>query len=232
MLNHLIELRRRAILIVLVFLVFFLLCFFNSDQLFLFVVSPLLLSLEPDSSLIATQITSPLITPLQLAFDASLLLTAPFILLQLWQFVAPGLYQHERHRIKYMTLLSMVLFCLGMLFCFYVVLPFILQFFAHTLPTGVRYMPDMAYAIDFISRMLVIFGLCFQVPLICILLVSLELVTSASLKTIRPYIIVGAFVIGMVLTPPDVLSQVLLAVPLCLLYELGIFGSRWFTRKN
>ncbi|WP_131776645.1 twin-arginine translocase subunit TatC [Legionella impletisoli] len=230
MLIHLIELRQRATLTLIVFAVFFLICFMCSDKLFLFVVSPLVLSLQPGSSLLATHITSPLITPLQLAFDASLLLTTPFVLLQLWHFVAPGLYQHERLSIKYITLFSVILFGLGMMFCFYIVLPFILQFFAQTVPEGVRYMPDMSNAIDFISRMLVLFGISFQVPLVCTLLVHLNIVTLDTLKSMRPYIIVMAFIIGMLLTPPDVLSQVLLAVPLCLLYELGILGARWFAK--
>ncbi|MGL6030165.1 MAG: twin-arginine translocase subunit TatC, partial [Legionella sp.] len=129
---------------------------------------------------------------------------------------------HELGYIRKLILLSMSLFVLGLLFCFYFILPFMFQFFTHALPAGVRYMPDMSYVLDFITYMLLVFGLCFQVPMLCLILVRLGWLDVATLRTIRPYVIVGAFIIGMLLTPPDVLSQILMAIPLCLLYELGI----------
>lgn len=222
MLSHLLELRRRTIYVLLGFAAFFCLFFFVADGLYLVLVSPLLKVLPATDGIIATQVTAPIITPIKLAANAAMLLTAPFALYHLWCFIKPGLYTHELQQISQFISLSMVLFVLGMLFCFYLILPFMFQFFMHALPKGVRFMPDMTYALDFITYMLLVFGLCFQVPLLCLILVRLAWLDVAALKKIRPYVIVGAFIIGMLLTPPDVLSQIMLAVPLCLLYELGI----------
>ncbi|MFT4060161.1 MAG: twin-arginine translocase subunit TatC [Legionella sp.] len=222
MIRHLLELRRRSIHLLIWFSALFLLFFFCANDLFHALVSPLLHTLSAQEGLIATHITSPVFTPLTLAADAALLFSAPVALFQFWRFISPGLYQKEQHIVRTAILLSLLLFLAGVLFCFYMILPYMFQFFAHALPKGVRYMPDMAYALDFITRMLLLFGLCFQVPLLCFILVRLQLVPLLVLKTIRPYVIVAAFVIGMLLTPPDVFSQVLLAVPLCVLYELGI----------
>jgi sec-independent protein translocase protein TatC len=222
MLTHLFELRRRSIYILLWFGSLFLLFFFLANDLFQALVSPLLKTLSKHEELIATQIGSPVFTPLKLAADAALLFSAPFALFQLWRFISPALYKNEQRTLRMALFLSLLLFVLGVLFCFYLVLPFMFQFFAHALPKGVHYMPDMTYALDFITRMLLLFGCCFQVPLICFMLVRLTIIDVSTLKKIRPYIIVAAFIIGMILTPPDVLSQIMLAVPLCLLYELGI----------
>ncbi|HAT1596701.1 TPA: twin-arginine translocase subunit TatC [Legionella pneumophila] len=231
MLVHLIELRRRAIYTLLWFGAFALLFFFISDKLFHVLVKPLLQSLPNQEGLIATQITSSVFTPLKLAVDAALLLTAPFALLQLWRFMRPGLYRNEQEQIRGTIILSLLLFVFGTLFCFYLVLPFMFQFFAQALPEGVRLMPDMAYAIDFITRMLLLFGFSFQVPLICLVLVKIHFTTVTTLIKIRPYVIVGAFIVGMLLTPPDVFSQVALALPLCLLYEAGIILARIYGKS-
>lgn len=226
MIEHLIALRRRLILVVSCFLVLFGLFFCLSNDVFRIVASPLTHLLPSQESLIATQITTPVLTPLTLAANLALLCTTPYALFHLWQFVAPGLYRNERKGLKSTILLSVLLFFIGVLFCFYVVLPLILQFFIHAVPTGVHLMPDMAAAIDFMTRMMLLFGLCFQVPLICVLLVKIGLMDLAALQAVRPYWIVTAFILGMLLTPPDVLSQVTLAVPLCVLYELGIVCCR------
>lgn len=228
MLRHLLELRRRTLHVIAVFAAFCLLFFFFAPNLFHQLVLPLLRVLPSPDPLIATQLTTPLLTPIRLAADAAMLCTAPYALLQLWYFASPGLYQRERKSLRLAILGSMLLFGIGVLFCFCVVLPFMLQFFAHAVPVGVRLMPDIAYAVDFITRMLLLFGLCFQVPLLCLVLVYLGLTTVTTLRAIRPYIIVAAFTIGMLLTPPDVLSQVMLAVPLCLLYEAGIILAIFF----
>ena len=222
MIEHLIALRRRLILVMGCFLTLFGLFFFLSNDVFRIVASPLTHLLPSQESLIATQITTPVLTPLTLAANLALLCTTPCALFHLWQFVAPGLYRHERKGLKLTILLSVLLFFIGVLFCFYVVLPLILQFFIHAVPIGVHLMPDMAAAIDFMTRMMLLFGLCFQVPLICVLLVKIGLMDLVTLQAVRPYWIVTAFILGMLLTPPDVLSQVTLAVPLCVLYELGV----------
>ncbi|WP_019215620.1 twin-arginine translocase subunit TatC [Legionella tunisiensis] len=226
MLSHLLELRKRALHIIITFFAFFIV-FFCANDLFHALISPLINALPKENSLIATQITSPVLTPIKLAADAAMLCTAPFALLQLWCFIAPGLYCHERYNLRGALTSSLLLFCLGVLFCFYLVLPFMFQFFAKAVPLGVKFMPDMTYALDFITRMLLLFGFGFQVPLVCLTLVRLEWVDIQVLKKVRPYIIVAAFTIGMLLTPPDVLSQIILAVPLCLLYELGIILAKY-----
>lgn len=223
MLNHLLELRRRAIYVLYFFVLFFCGFFFFANHLFQILVAPLLQALGNHDSLIATQITSPVLTPLKLAANAAILCTSPFILLQLWQFIAPALYLHERYNLRFFLFISLTLFLSGLLFCYFIVLPFMFQFFANAVPSGVRLLPDIAYAVDFITRMLMVFGFCFQIPLLCLILVRLGWADLVSLKQIRPYVIVAAFTIGMLLTPPDVLSQIMLAVPLCLLYELGLF---------
>ncbi|MGL5742266.1 MAG: twin-arginine translocase subunit TatC [Legionella sp.] len=222
MLTHLLELRRRSLHTLIWFGTLFFLFFFFANDLFRTLMNPLLNTLSAQDGLIATQVASPVFTPLKLAADAALLLSAPFALLQFWRFISPGLYKKEQKVLRLALLLSLILFLAGVLFCFYLVLPFMFHFFAHALPKGVHYMPDIAYALDFITQMLMIFGFCFQVPLACFVLVRLNFIKVQTLKKIRPYVIVAAFIIGMLLTPPDVFSQIMLALPLCLLYELGI----------
>lgn len=222
MLHHLLELRLRGLRTLIWFASLFFIFFFWSNELYHLLVNPLLHSLPAQEGLIATQVTSPVFTPMKLAADAAMLLTAPFALFQFWRFISPGLYQKEQTTLRIALIFSLVLFIGGVLFCFYLVLPFMFHFFAHALPKGVRFMPDMAYALDFITHMLLIFGFCFQVPLICFVLVRLHLIDISTLKKIRPYVIVGAFIVGMLLTPPDVFSQIMLAIPLCFLYETGI----------
>ena len=226
MLPHLLECRRRLLLMIGLFAALFMLFFFISESVFHALISPLLQVLPSEGTLIATHITTALLTPMQLAANAALLSTTPYALWHAWQFAAPGLYPEERKHLRTTMILSLALFFLGLLFCFYWVLPCMFSFFAHAVPTGVRLMPDMGYAIDFITRMLLTFGLCFQVPLLCRQLVRVKRVDITALKSMRPYVYVFAFTLGMILTPPDVLSQIMLAVPLCLLYEAGIFLAR------
>lgn len=230
MLDHLLEFRRRMLQIVVFFIILFAIFFFIAPDLFHAMVHPLLKVLPVNNSLIATQITTPLLTPVKLAADAAILCTAPFALLHAWRFASPGLYRRERNGLRWVILTSFGLFFIGICFGFYLVLPFMFEFFAQAVPVGVRLMPDMGYAVDFITRMLLIFGLCFQIPLLCLLLVRLQWVSLITLKKIRPYVIVMAFTVGMLLTPPDVVSQILLAVPLCLLYETGIFLATFHAR--
>lgn len=223
LLNHLLELRRRALIILIVFLAQFLFFFIFASDLLHVLTLPLLKILPAQDSLIATQLTSPFFIPIKLAADAAMLGTAPVLLIHLWRFAAPGLYRRERKGLKFIISISLLLFGTGMLFCFYIVLPFMMQFLIHIIPQDVRLMPDIGSTLDFITRMLLIFGMCFQVPLLCLFLLQLGVLDVSFLKKVRPYVIVAAFIVGMLLTPPDVLSQILLAVPLCLLYEIGIF---------
>lgn len=227
MLTQILELRRRLIITVSSFAGLFLLAFYFANPLFSFVISPLLNSLPQHQGLIATAITSPLITPIKLAANIALICTAPIALMQAWRFIVPALYHHERQPLSKAIFTSIALFCLGVLFCFYLVLPFMFQFISKALPSGVHMMPDISNALDFITNMLLIFGLFFQVPLICLLMVLWQWIELQTLIVMRPYVIVLAFILGMLLTPPDVLSQIMLALPLCLLYELGILLARW-----
>jgi sec-independent protein translocase protein TatC len=226
MLHHLLELRRRIILVLVVFSIFFSIYFIFRTELFHLFVTPLLTHLPTNSALIVTEVTASVLTPLSLAANAALLSTSPFALFHFWRFLMPGLYPNERRRLKLMIVTSMLLFSLGFGFCFYLVLPFMFQFFVMNLPADVLMMPDIRHSMHFITKMLIIFGISFQLPLVCFMLVRLGWVDIGLLQKIRPYVIVGAFVIGMLLTPPDVLSQILLAVPLCLLYELGILLAK------
>jgi sec-independent protein translocase protein TatC len=232
MLPYLLECRRRMLQILVCFLVLFMVFYWGAPNLFHTLIHPLLKVLPANDSLIATQITTPVFMPIRLAADAALLVTTPFALLHIWRFVSPGLYRRERESLRWVLVCSMVFFALGLLFCFYLVLPYMFLFFAQAVPLGVRLMPDMGHAVDFITRMLLIFGLCFQVPLVCLVLVRLQLVSLATLKMVRPYVIVISFIVGMLLTPPDVFSQIMLAVPLCLLYEAGIVFSRFGSRDS
>ncbi len=225
MIEHMLELRRRFIQVAVFFLAWFLVYYTFSSEVFHFVISPLIHILPKENTLIVTQVTTPVLIPLTLAADLAMLSTAPIALFHIWQFAAPGLYQGERRGLGLTILLSITLFCIGALFCFYGVLPFVLKLFTQAVPSGVRYMPEMASSIQFIMRMMLLFGLCFQVPLVCILLVKTRIIDRATLKNARPYWIVAAFILGMLLTPPDVISQITLAIPLCLLYEIGIVLS-------
>jgi len=226
-LNNLLEIRQRILKVLIFFCTMFLLLFFYADKLFLLLIQPLQQMILPGSGskLIATQMTSTVWIPIGIAADAALLCTIPFGLIQIWLFIAPGLFQQEKKIFIRIAISCLGLFLLGLLFCFMVVLPLIFQFFAQSTPTAVTLMPDISSSTHFITHMLWIFGLAFEVPLICIILVQQAWITRTQLKQCRPYVIVSAFIIGMLLTPPDVLSQVMLAVPLCLLYELGILFS-------
>jgi len=224
---YLLELRTKLIQTLGIFSLFFLFFFYKAPTLYHAMVTPLLHVLPAHSEIIATSITASFMIPLHLAMDAALLCTTPFALIQLWRFASPGLYRQEQHLICWGICLSIVLFIIGGLFCFYILLPLLLHFFVQALPLGVRMMPDLQYTIDFITRMLLILGLCFQIPLLCALLVRLNLCSSKTLTEYRPYIIVAAFIIGMLVTPPDVLSQITVAIPLCFLYEVGILFARY-----
>jgi sec-independent protein translocase protein TatC len=228
MIESILELRRRFIIVAMFFVSCFFLCYHFSDEVFQGLMMPLQQLLPDQESLIATRMTTPILIPLTLAGDVALLCSAPLALFHLFRFIAPGLYQQERQGLGLLIVLSMALFCIGVLFCFFGVLPFMFQCFIHSVPKNVHLMPEITSSLDFIMRMMLLFGFCFQVPLGCILLVKTKMIEKSALKKARPYWIVSAFILGMLLTPPDVLSQITLAIPLCLLYELGIILSgRW-----
>jgi sec-independent protein translocase protein TatC len=224
--RHLLELRRRLLLAsIFVLLTFAILLYFAND-LFGLVAAPLLRALPENHFLVATSVTSTFVAPIKLTFFIALFAAMPFLLYQVWAFVAPGLYQHERRLAWPLLFLSTALFYTGMAFAFFAVFPLMFQFFINTAPTSVLVLPDIDSYISFIAKLLFSFGITFEVPIITFLAIRTGLVSIENLEARRPYMIVLAFIIGMLLTPPDVLSQILLAIPLYLLFESGILLAK------
>ncbi len=219
---HLTELRSRLLRIVLIWLVIFLGLFYFANDLYTFISEPLRAYLPEGASMIATDVASPFLTPFKLALICALFLAMPFILHQFWGFIAPGLYKHEKRIALPLLASSIILFYSGMAFAYFVVFPLVFGFFTSVAPEGVTVMTDISAYLDFVMTLFLAFGLSFEIPVATVLLVLAGAVDVAKLKQIRGYVIVGCFVIGMLLTPPDVISQTLLAVPMWLLYEVGI----------
>lgn len=231
-LSHLIELRDRLLRIVLVVLVIFMALFPFANTLYEFLAAPLISYLPKDGGMIAVGVISPFLTPLKLVFVCALFLSIPYLLYHLWSFVAPGLYKHERALFKPLLVSSSVLFYVGAAFAYFVVFPLVFGFIAGVVPDGVEMATDIALYLDFVLRMFFAFGLAFEVPIFTVLLVWTGMATPESLADKRPFIVVGAFVVAMLLTPPDMVSQILLAIPMLLLFELGLWMSRYLLRKK
>jgi sec-independent protein translocase protein TatC len=229
--QHLIELRDRLLRVVLAVVVVFLGLFAFANDLYSYLAEPLLRHMPEGTSMIATEVASPFLTPFKLTLVLSVFITVPFILYQAWGFIAPGLYQKERRLVFPLLFSSTMLFYAGMAFAYYVVFPLVFGFLTGIAPEGVAVMTDISRYLDFVLKMFFAFGLAFEVPIATILLVWSGMTTAQSLAAKRPYIIVGAFVFGMLLTPPDVISQTLLALPMWALFELGLVLSRWYTKK-
>ncbi len=230
--SHLVELRNRLLRVVLFVLVVFLAATPYANQIYAYLAEPLLRFLPENSTMIAIDVASPFFTPFKLALVASVFASMPVILYQLWAFVAPGLYRHERRLIFPLLIGSTLLFYLGIAFAYFVVFPLVFGFLTAAAPSGVAVMTDIAKYLDFVLTLFFAFGLAFEVPIFTILLVWTGFTTPKSLAEKRPYVIVGAFIVGMFLTPPDAISQTLLAVPIWLLFEMGLLFSRLFVRKK
>ena len=228
--QHLLELRDRLMRVVLVILLLFLSLFAFANDLYTYLAAPLLSHMVEGTSMIATQVVSPFLTPFKLALVLSIFIAVPYILFQAWGFMAPGLYQHEKKLVFPLLFSSTILFYLGMAFAYYVVFPLVFGFLTGIAPDGVAVMPDITHYLDFAIKMFFAFGLAFEVPIATILLVWSGITTAEKLVAKRPYVIVGAFVFGMLLTPPDVISQTLLAIPMWILFELGLVFSKFYTR--
>lgn len=224
--SHLIELRDRLLRVIIFILIIFLILFGFANDLYHQLAAPLLASLPKGSTMIATGVAAPFLTPFKLSLVVSIFIAMPYLLYHLWSFVAPGLYQHEKRLAFPLLLSSIILFYAGMAFSYFVVFPLMFAFFAATTPDGVAMMTDISQYLDFILKMFFAFGVAFEVPIATILLTLTGVTNAHKMADKRPYIIVASFVIGMLLTPPDVISQILLAVPVWLLFELGIFFSR------
>jgi len=231
-LSHLIELRDRLLRAVVFILVIFLILFSFANDIYSQLASPLLASLPVGSTMIATGVASPFLTPFKLSLVLSVFIAMPYLLYQLWGFIAPGLYKHEKRLAFPILASSIVLFYLGMVFSYFIVFPLMFAFFTATTPEGVAMMTDISQYLDFILKMFFAFGVAFEVPIATILLTITGVTTPDKLVQKRPYIIVGAFVVGMLLTPPDIVSQTLLAIPVWILFELGVIFSRIIAKKS
>lgn len=230
--THLLELRDRLLRMIVAVLVFFVVLFPFANDIYVFVAEPLMRHLPEGTSMIATQVASPFLTPFKMSLVASIFLAMPVILYQFWAFVAPGLYMHEKRMITPLLISSIILFYLGMVFAYFVVFPLVFGFLTGTAPEGVAVMTDITSYLDFVLTLFFAFGIAFEVPIATIVLVMMGVTTPASLRSKRPYIIVVAFIVGMFLTPPDVISQTLLALPMWILFEFGVFFSVMFTKNK
>jgi sec-independent protein translocase protein TatC len=223
----LIELRTRLMRSMVALLVVFVCLFPWASDLYAILAHPLLAKLPKGGQMIATDVTTPFFVPLKVALMTAFLIALPYILYQIWRFVAPGLYAHEKRLVVPLIFASTVLFFCGMGFAYFVVFPVVFGFITSAAPIGVAVMTDIDKYLSFVMSMFVAFGVTFQVPVAVVLLVRMEVVSIAKLREIRPYVVVGAFMVGAVFTPPDVVSQFMLAMPLWLLYEAGIVVANW-----
>jgi sec-independent protein translocase protein TatC len=228
---HLVELRKRLLNSAVALLLVFLCLFPFARKLYALLAQPLLAKLPKGGQMIATDVTTPFFVPLKVALMASFLVALPYILYQIWRFVAPGLYAHEKRYVAPLITASVTLFFCGMAFAYFIVFPVVFGFITASAPQGVAVMTDIDKYLSFALGMFVAFGLAFQVPIAVVVLVRMGMVTTTKLKEIRPYVVVGAFVIGAIFTPPDVVSQFMLAMPLWLLYEAGIVVAGWMGKK-
>lgn len=229
--SHLIELRNRLLRIVVGLLVVFVALFPFANDIYALLAAPLLSKLPLGGQMIATGVTTPFFVPMKVAMMAAFLVSLPHTLYQIWAFVAPGLYTHEKKFMIPIIVASSLLFLAGMTFAYFLVFPVIFGFIVGTAPQGVAVMTDIGNYLDFVMTLFFAFGLAFEVPIAVVMAVRFGWVSTAALQDARGYVIVGAFVIGAIFTPPDIISQFMLAVPMWLLYELGIVVAK-FTKKR
>lgn len=225
--QHLIELRNALLRSVIAIVVFFLVLFPFADDIYTFIAAPIVQAI-PGSKLIAIGVISPFLTPLKMSLILAIYVAMPYLLYQIWSFTAPALYRHEKKLILPLIISSTILFYIGLLFSFYIVFPVIFTFLSSVGPDSVDFAPDIQYYLDFILKVSFAFGVAFEVPIATILLIIFGATTAERLKKNRAYIIIGSFALGMVLTPPDIISQVLIAIPIWLLFEVGLFVAPFF----
>lgn len=232
LLSHLLELRSRLMRILWVVLIVFLLLFHWAKDLYHLLALPLLENLPKGGQMIATDPITPFMIPMKVAFLTTFLITLPHTLYQLWAFIAPGLYRHEKKLITPLIASSTLLFFAGMSFAYFLVLPMVFKFMQGVTPEGVAMMTDISSYLDFVIGLFLAFGGAFEVPVVVVILVRMGIVSIEKLKASRSYVIVGSFVIAAIVTPPDVVSQLMLAIPLCLLFEAGLVAARLFQSES
>lgn len=230
--SHLIEMRDRLLRAVLAVVIIFVCLFPWAQDIYALLARPLLAALPKGGQMIATEITTPFFVPMKVTLMAAFLIALPWVFYQAWAFVAPGLYRHEKRIGVPLVVASVVLFVTGMAFAYFLVFPLVFHFIVSVTPTGVAVMTDIGKYLDFVLTMFMAFGVTFEVPIAVVLLVKMGMVSVAKLREIRPYVIVGAFVVGAIFTPPDVISQFMLATPLWILYEIGIIVAAMVTKPR
>ena len=230
--THLQELRSRLLWVVGSVLIVFIGLFPFANKLYGYLAGPLMAHLPEGSSMVAIDVASPFLTPFKLVLLISIVLAIPIILYHVWAFIAPGLYSHEKRLVFPIIVSSSILFYIGMAFAYFIVFPLMFGFFTRVAPEGVAVMTDIGRYLDFVLKIFIAFGLAFEVPIVTLVLVKLGITTPQQLANKRPYVIIAAFIIGMLLTPPDVISQILLAIPVWLLFELGLLLSRVMVIKS
>ncbi len=231
-LSHLIELRERLVRSIIAFAIACAPALYFSAELYDVLAYPLIHSLPQGSRMIATGVITPFLIPMKIAFMAAFVLVLPYILYQAWAFVAPGLYSHEKRLVLPLVVSSTVLFLLGMVFCYFIVFGKVFAFISSFAPKSISVAPDIEAYFNFVLGMFMAFGLAFEVPVVVVVLVITGLVTVAQLREWRGYVVVAIFVVAAVVTPPDVVSQIALALPMCLLYEIGIFVAQAVSRRR
>ena len=229
---HLTELRDRLLRALLAVLVIFIVLFPFANDIYAFVSEPLRAILPEGASMIATEVASPFLTPFKLTLISAIFIAIPYVLYQVWSFVAPGMYRHEKRLAIPLLLSSILLFYAGAAFAYYVVFPLIFAFFTSVGPEDITIMTDINRYLDFVLKLFFAFGIAFEIPIAAVLMIWSGMTTADALAKKRPYIIVGCFIFGMLLTPPDVISQSLLAIPMWLLFEIGVFFGRYMTRER
>ncbi|MCP3128742.1 twin-arginine translocase subunit TatC [Shewanella sp. KJ2020] len=232
LISHLLELRSKLLKSIASVLIVFICSVYWANDIYHYMAIPLMQSLPLGGSMIATDVAAPFFAPFKLTLVLSFFVAVPYVLFQIWSFVAPGLYKHEKRLVMPLLFSSTVLFYLGIAFAYYVVFPVVFGFFANTAPEGVQVATDISSYLDFVLKLFFAFGLSFEIPIAVVLLCWSGVTSPEDLKQKRPYIIVGAFVVGMLLTPPDVISQTMLAVPMLLLFEGGLFAARFYSKPS
>ena len=230
--SHLIEMRDRLLRAVIAVVVLFVCLFPWAQDLYALLAKPMLAALPQGGQMIATEVTTPFFVPIKVTLMTAFLLALPWVFYQAWAFVAPGLYQHEKRLGVPLVIASVILFLMGMAFAYFLVFPVVFGFIVGVAPEGVAVMTDIGKYLDFVMTLFMAFGITFEVPVAVVLLVKMGMVSVAKLREIRPYIVVGAFVIGAIFTPPDIISQFMLAVPLWVLYEAGIIVAALISKPK